>query len=67
MAERRQLGLAAATAEVTGQSTALGIFLTPATMAKALWFPAAPILFVAGRPPRGPSRNKLRPASLGRQ
>lgn len=39
MAERRQLGLAAATAAVTGQSIALGIFLTPATMAKSLGSP----------------------------
>lgn len=39
MAERRQLGLAVATAAVTGQSIALGIFLTPATMAKSLGSP----------------------------
>lgn len=39
MAERRQLGLAAAIAAVTGQSIALGIFLTPATMAKSLGSP----------------------------
>lgn len=39
MAERRQLGLAAAVAAVTGQSIALGIFLTPATMAKSLGSP----------------------------
>lgn len=39
MVERRQLGLAAATAAVMGQSIALGIFLTPATMAKALGSP----------------------------
>ncbi len=38
-AERRQLGLAAAIAAVTGQSIALGIFLTPATMAKSLGSP----------------------------
>ena len=39
MPERRQLGLAAAIAAVTGQSIALGIFLTPATMAKSLGSP----------------------------
>lgn len=39
MTERRQLGLAAAVAAVTGQSIALGIFLTPATMAKSLGSP----------------------------
>src|SRR6187200_2572935 len=39
MPERRQLGLAAAVAAVTGQSIALGIFLTPATMAKSLGSP----------------------------
>ena len=39
MTERRQLGLAAAIAAVTGQSIALGIFLTPATMAKSLGSP----------------------------
>jgi APA family basic amino acid/polyamine antiporter len=33
MTERRQLGLAAAISAVTGESIALGIFLTPATMA----------------------------------
>lgn len=37
--ERRQLGLAAAIAAVTGQAIALGIFLTPATMAKSLGSP----------------------------
>lgn len=44
MAERRQLGLAAAVAAVTGQSIALGIFLTPATMAKSL---GSPLLLAA--------------------
>lgn len=39
MAEQRRLGLAAAIAAVTGQSIALGIFLTPATMAKSLGSP----------------------------
>jgi APA family basic amino acid/polyamine antiporter len=39
MAERRQLGLAAAIAAVTGEAIALGIFLTPATMAKSLGSP----------------------------
>ena len=39
MIECRQLGLAAAVAAVTGQSIALGIFLTPATMAKSLGSP----------------------------
>jgi APA family basic amino acid/polyamine antiporter len=43
-AERRQLGLAAAVAAVTGQSIALGIFLTPATMAKSL---GSPLLLAA--------------------
>lgn len=36
----RQLGLAATIAIVTGESVALGIFLTPATMAKSLGSPA---------------------------
>jgi basic amino acid/polyamine antiporter, APA family len=36
---RRQLGLAAAIAVVTGESIALGIFLTPAAMAKSLGSP----------------------------
>ena len=44
MTERRQLGLAAAIAAVTGQSIALGIFLTPATMAKTL---GSPLLLAA--------------------
>jgi APA family basic amino acid/polyamine antiporter len=35
----RQLGLAPAIAIVTGESIALGIFLTPATMAKSLGSP----------------------------
>lgn len=38
-AERRQLGLPAAIAVVTGESIALGIFLTPAAMAKSLGSP----------------------------
>ena len=37
--ERKQLGLAAAIAVVTGESIALGIFLTPAAMAKSLGSP----------------------------
>ncbi len=37
--ERRQLGLAAAIAVVIGESIALGIFLTPAAMAKSLGSP----------------------------
>lgn len=37
--EGRQLGLAAAVAVVTGESIALGIFLTPAAMAKSLGSP----------------------------
>ena len=37
--ERRQLGLGAAIAVVTGESIALGIFLTPAAMAKSLASP----------------------------
>lgn len=37
--ERRQLGLTAAIAVVTGESIALGIFLTPAAMAKSLGSP----------------------------
>jgi len=37
--ERRQFGLAAAVAIVVGESIALGIFLTPATMAKSLGSP----------------------------
>jgi basic amino acid/polyamine antiporter, APA family len=39
MQERRQLGLPAAIAVVTGESIALGIFLTPAAMAKSLGSP----------------------------
>jgi basic amino acid/polyamine antiporter, APA family len=37
--ERRQLGLASTVAVVTGESIALGIFLTPASMAKSLGSP----------------------------
>jgi basic amino acid/polyamine antiporter, APA family len=37
--ERRQLGLPAAIAVVTGEAIALGIFLTPAAMAKSLGSP----------------------------
>jgi APA family basic amino acid/polyamine antiporter len=37
---KRELGLAAAIAMVTGESIALGIFLTPAAMAKSLGSPA---------------------------
>src|ERR1700746_74804 len=37
--ERRELGLPAAIAVVTGESIALGIFLTPAAMGKALGAP----------------------------
>jgi APA family basic amino acid/polyamine antiporter len=37
--EQRQLGLASAVAVVTGESVALGIFLTPAAMAKSLGSP----------------------------
>src|SRR5277367_4182637 len=40
MEPKRQMGLAAAGAVVTGQSIALGIFLTPAAMAKSLGSPA---------------------------
>lgn len=40
MEQRRQIGLAAAIAIVTGESIALGIFLTPAAMAKSLGSPA---------------------------
>jgi basic amino acid/polyamine antiporter, APA family len=42
--ERRQLGLATAIAAVTGESIALGIFLTPAAMAKSL---GSPLLLAA--------------------
>src|ERR1700735_457557 len=42
--ERRQLGLPAAIAIVTGESIALGIFLTPASMAKSL---GSPLLLAA--------------------
>jgi len=41
LSERRQFGLPAAIAIVVGESIALGIFLTPATMAKSL---ASPML-----------------------
>ncbi len=44
MEQRRQLGLAATIAVVTGQSIALGIFLTPAAMAKSL---GSPLLLAA--------------------
>ena len=37
---KRELGLPAAIAMVTGESIALGIFLTPAAMAKSLGSPA---------------------------
>jgi amino acid transporter len=37
--EQRQLGLPAAIAVVTGEAIALGIFLTPAAMAKSLGSP----------------------------
>jgi len=40
MEPKRQIGLAMAIAVVTGQSIALGIFLTPAAMAKSLGSPA---------------------------
>jgi APA family basic amino acid/polyamine antiporter len=40
MEPKRQMGLAMAIAVVTGQSIALGIFLTPAAMAKSLGSPA---------------------------
>src|SRR5277367_3436848 len=39
MEQHRQLGLAATIAVVTGESIALGIFLTPAAMAKSLGSP----------------------------
>src|SRR5580692_8961430 len=39
MEQSRQLGLAATIAVVTGESIALGIFLTPAAMAKSLGSP----------------------------
>ena len=42
--QRRQMGLAAAIAVVTGESISLGIFLTPATMAKSL---GSPLLLAA--------------------
>src|SRR5277367_6378607 len=38
--QRRQMGLAATIAVVTGESIALGIFLTPAAMARSLGSPA---------------------------
>jgi basic amino acid/polyamine antiporter, APA family len=44
MEQSRQLGLAATIAVVTGQSIALGIFLTPAAMAKSL---GSPLLLAA--------------------
>jgi hypothetical protein len=44
MEQRRQLGLAATIAVVTGESIALGIFLTPAAMAKSL---GSPLLLTA--------------------
>jgi basic amino acid/polyamine antiporter, APA family len=44
MEQNRQLGLASTIAVVTGQSIALGIFLTPAAMAKSL---GSPLLLAA--------------------
>src|ERR1700678_2951654 len=44
MEQRRQMGLAGAIAVVTGESIALGIFLTPAAMAKSL---GSPLLLLA--------------------
>ena len=44
MEPRRQMGLASAVAVVTGESIALGIFLTPAAMAKSL---GSPLLLAA--------------------
>src|ERR1700729_1237065 len=44
MEHHRQLGLAATIAVVTGESIALGIFLTPAAMAKSL---GSPLLLTA--------------------
>ena len=44
MEQRRQLGLTATIAVVTGQSIALGIFMTPAAMAKSL---GSPLLLAA--------------------
>ena len=44
MEQRRQMGLAGTVAVVTGESIALGIFLTPAAMAKSL---GSPLLLVA--------------------
>jgi basic amino acid/polyamine antiporter, APA family len=40
MEQHRQMGLAGTIAVVTGESIALGIFLTPAAMAKSLGSPA---------------------------
>src|ERR1700722_17064973 len=40
MEQRRQMGLAGTIAVVTGESIALGIFLTPAAMARSLGSPA---------------------------
>ncbi|HZU10216.1 MAG TPA: amino acid permease [Pseudacidobacterium sp.] len=44
MEPKRQMGLAAAIAAVTGEAVALGIFLTPAAMAKSL---GSPLLLAA--------------------
>src|ERR1700691_4033276 len=44
MDQQRRMGLAGTIALVTGQSIALGIFLTPAAMAKSL---GAPVLLAA--------------------
>src|SRR5271155_4164981 len=44
MEQRRQMGLAGTIAVVTGESIALGIFLTPAAMAKSL---GSPLLLAA--------------------
>ena len=44
MEQSRQMGLAGTIAVVTGESIALGIFLTPAAMAKSL---GSPVLLAA--------------------
>ena len=46
--DKRQLGLPAAIAVVTGEAIALGIFLTPAAMAKSLGIAAAAWLGLVG-------------------
>src|SRR5437588_509528 len=63
MEQQRQLGLAATIAVVTGESIALGIFLTPAAMAKSL---GSPLLLIAVWCGMGLMGVDLRPRNRGK-